>query len=101
MRISKAVTTAVFLTFSHNNGVTRDTRSITILDATKDEIGKLIQQLYSDELQRRDEPIRNFVKLTVKIVEADKKTKQKKDEFSYRLYRTNVNAIEKIIEYID
>ena len=99
MRIDRPTRKVTFLTFTNNVGITRDTRSVSILDATKDEIIKAINQVFHDELQRQNEPIRNFVKLTVKM--CDYTDKQKKDEFSFRLYRCDVNAIEKIICFID
>lgn len=99
MRIDTPALKICYLVFSNNVGITRDTRSVSIVDAEKQEIIDVIKKVFKDNLERGNEPLKNFVKLTVKICEnGNKKTK---DEFSYRLYRTNVNAIDRIIQYID
>ena len=99
MRIDTPALKICYLVFSNNVGITRDTRSVSIVEVEKQEIIDVIKKVFKDNLERGNEPLKNFVKLTVKICEnGDKKTK---DEFSYRLYRTNVNAIDRIIQYID
>jgi len=98
MRIDLPAICVTYITFSHNGKITRDTRSLSIVDATKEEITNLIKELFKDELDRGNTPARQFTKLTVKICNSEKKTK---DEFSFRLYRTDVNAIEKIIKHLN
>lgn len=99
MRIDKPTRKATYLTFSKDNGITKDTRRVKIVDVSKDEITEAIKLVYKSELARKNEKIRDFVKLTVQIV--DYTDKQKKDEFSFRLYRCDVDVIEKIIKYVD
>lgn len=99
MRIDRPTRKVTYLTFSNNIGITRDTRTVSVLDTDKEEMVKAIETVFKDELEKREEQTRNFVKLTVKICDFTKK--QKKDEFSFRLYRTDVDAIERIIKYID
>ena len=99
MRIDKPTRKATYLTFSKDNGITKDTRRVKIVDVSKEEITEAIKLVYKSELARNNEKIRDFVKLTVQML--DHTDKQKKDEFSFRLYRCDVNVIEKIINYID
>lgn len=99
MRIEKPTRKATYLTFSKDNGITKDTRRVKIVDVSKEEITEVIKLVYKSELVRKNEKIRDFVKLTVQML--DHTDKQKKDEFSFRLYRCDVNVIEKIINYID
>lgn len=99
MRIDKPTRKATYLTFSKDNGITKDTRRVKIVDVSKEEITEAIKLVYKSELARKNEKIRDFVKLTVQML--DHTDKQKKDEFSFRLYRCDVNVIEKIINYID
>lgn len=99
MRIDKPNRKATYLTFSKDNGITKDTRRVKIVDVSKEEITKTIELVYKSELERKKEKVRDFVKLTVQML--DHTDKQKKDEFSFRLYRCDVNVIEKIINYID
>lgn len=99
MRIDKPNRKATYLTFSKDNGITKDTRRVKIVDVSKEEITKAIELVYKSELERKKEKVRDFVKLTVQML--DHTDKQKKDEFSFRLYRCNVDAIEKIINYIE
>ena len=99
MRIDGPVLKTIFLTFHQDNGITRDTRAISIVEADREEVVALIKELFRDELERKGEPLRGSVKLTVQVVDRTSGS-QKKDEFSYRLYRCNVNVIERLIIHL-
>lgn len=88
------------ITFSKKNDAVIDKSAVTVVEATKQEIIDTIKEVYEEELAVRDSNPRDFVKLTVQIL-FDEGGKRKKDEFSFRLYRCEVNVIQKLIDNID
>lgn len=100
MRIDQPVLKTTILTFFQDNGVTRDSRAMSIVEASKEDIVNLIKELFSENFEKKKgERLNRSVKLTVQIIDRTE-DRQTKDEFSYRLYRCDVNAIELIINHI-
>jgi hypothetical protein len=74
---------------------------MSIVEATKEEVINLIHELFSENFEKKKgERLNRSVKLTVQIIDRTE-DRQTKDEFSYRLYRCDVNAIERIINHIN
>ena len=88
------------VTFSKRNNTTTDKRAITIVEATKQEVVDTIKHVYKEEMVVGDSKRNNFVKVTVQILYGEE-NKRHKDEFSFRLYRCDVDIINKLITYID
>lgn len=83
----------VRVTFSKKNAATTDKRAVTIVETTKREVTDLIHSVFADDLKRNGADSHNFVKLTIQIIKyvsGGEVTKQTKDEFSFRLYNTDV-----------
>ena len=88
------------VTFSKRNDTTTDRRAITIVEATKQEVVDTIKHVYKEEMVVGQSKRSDFVKVTVQILYGEK-DKRKKDEFSFRLYRCNVDIVDRLISHID
>ena len=88
------------VTFSKTNDTTTDKRAITIVEATKQEVVDTIKHVYKEEMVVGQSKHSDFVKVTVQILYGEK-DKRKKDEFSFRLYRCNVDIVDRLISHID
>ena len=81
------------LTFSRKVDGKTIKQAVTVVETTREQIDTLIREVYSDNLDRQNEKRMDFVKLTGKP--------RGKDEWSYRLYRSSVDDIDRIISAID
>lgn len=88
------------VTFSKRNDTTTDRRAITIVEATKQDVVDTIKHVYKEEMVVGQSKRNDFVKVTVQILYGEK-DKRKKDEFSFRLYRCNVDIVDRLISHID
>ena len=76
-------------------------QAVTVVETTREQIDTLIREVYSDNLDRQNEKRMDFVKLTVQIIKFEPGKPRGKDEWSYRLYRSSVDDIDRIISAID
>lgn len=76
-------------------------RATTIVDTNRRELDAFIKKVFKEELQKGEEKTFDFVKMTVQVVMYYPGAPRKKDEWSYRLYRTTVDAVEKLEKAVD
>ena len=89
------------LTFSRKVDGKTIKQAVTVVETTREQIDTLIREVYSDNLDRQNEKRMDFVKLTVQIIKYEPGKPRGKDEWSYRLYRSSVDDIDRIISAID
>ena len=89
------------ITFSKKVNGKTEKKAVTVVETTREELDSLICETYSGQLKRRDEKPLDFVKLTVQIIKCETGKPRGKDEWSYRLYRTDFDDIEKLTDRID
>lgn len=87
--------------FSRNEDGNPVRKATTVVETTRQEIDTLIREVYKDNLERRTEKPRDFVKLTVQNIKFKTGEPRGKDEWSYRLYRASVDDIQRFIEAVD
>ena len=75
--------------------------AVTVVDTTKEKLDGHIRRVFCEELQRKGETVRDYVKLTVQLLTSLPGRKPAKDEWSYHLYRSSVNDIDRLIKSID
>ncbi len=89
------------ITFSKKTDGKLVKRATTIVETNKRELDSLIKKVFREELQRGEEKAFDFVKMTVQVIMYYPGAPRKKDEWSYRLYRTSVDAVEKLEKAVD